>query len=166
MKFVLYISALFLGFAAANREESLAVLEDMKNLQPAYKNYLDYTVNLVANAKLNSSTVIVNFHDDIIRTKEQYLKAAIAIESYLLTQLNSQGPGVDTNCLDNLRIKVTPEMNLRGRHFTTCIVAVDDDLTKEIDKVYHQLQLDGPSWTDSTSTMLSWGRIFLRIQQI
>ncbi|XP_055593185.1 uncharacterized protein LOC129744593 [Uranotaenia lowii] len=145
MKLLLAV-AMCLGVATAARESSLAVLEDLKKLQPAYKNLLDYTVNLVANAKINTSAVIVDFHNGIIQTKGEFLHQAIEVETTALFQLDSQDPTVEAECLSELRVMIATEMSMRGRDFTNCIIEIDDNLNKKIEEIYAKLQQNEAGW--------------------
>ncbi|XP_055593184.1 uncharacterized protein LOC129744592 [Uranotaenia lowii] len=144
---ILVLVAVF-GFAAAQREQSLAVIEALRRVQPVYRDLQNFVVNAVSSAKLNSSQAVFDFHGNIFAAKDTFLRAAISKETATLFQINGQVASTQPACLNLLRESVTVNMNLAGVSFTNCILAVDARLGTEINQIYSELQINETAYID------------------
>lgn len=133
---------------AAQREDSLNVINSLRQVQPAYRDLQNFVVAVVSNAKINSSDVIYAFHEEVSLAKESFLRAAIGQESSTLYQINGQNVNLDPSCLNLLRSSVEVNINLAGVSFSNCIVAVDGRLNAEISQIYRELELNESSFVN------------------
>lgn len=166
MRVILVICAI-LSLTVAQREDSLNVVNSLRQVQPAYRDLQNFVVAVVSNAKINSSDVIFAFHEEISSVKENFLKSAIRQESTALYQINGQNPNLDASCLNLLRSSVEVNINLAGVSFTNCITAVDGRLNAEISQIYQDLELNEGSFVNiSIYDVFSGQNIFLNSQVI
>ncbi|XP_055541298.1 uncharacterized protein LOC129727463 [Wyeomyia smithii] len=147
MKTIVILTTI-LGLAVAQRETSLSVIDSLRQVQPAYRELQNYVVAAVANAKLNSSDVIYDFHGEIFVAKDNFLRSAVNLEANTLRHIDGQSSETDSSCLGFLRSSIDVNINLAGVSFTNCINVVDTKLKAEIDQVYSHLELNETSFLD------------------
>lgn len=140
------ILATVLGLTVAQRETSLSVIDGLRQVQPAYRELQNFVVAAVANAKLNSSDVIYDFHGEIFVAKDNFLRSAVNLEANTLRHINGQTADTDSSCLGFLRSSVDVNVNLAGVSFTNCINVVDGRLKAEIDQIYARLEVNESSF--------------------
>lgn len=166
MKTVLVICAI-LSLAVAQREDSLNVINGLRQVQPAYRDLQNFVVTVVSNAKINASDVIFAFHEEVSTAKESFLRAAIGQEASTLYQINGQNENLDASCLSLLRSSVEVNINLAGVSFSNCITAVDGRLNAEISQIYGELELNDPSFVNiSIYDVFRGQNIFMNPQAI
>lgn len=146
-KLVLLVIASTFATTFAQREPTIGVMTALKELQPRYREIQDFVINRLTEARLNSSQVVYNFHNDIIGSKDEYVRGAIAEEQTVLTILDGQQPDVDRTCLGFVRNSVDMNVNLVGVSYTNCINTVDDRLGGIVQKFYATIQEDESQYT-------------------
>ncbi|XP_055637355.1 uncharacterized protein LOC129776015 [Toxorhynchites rutilus septentrionalis] len=144
--FVIFVA--ILGFTAAQRDTSLAVIDSLREVQPAYRDLQNFVINAVSSAKVNSTQAIFDFHSDIFLAKDSFLRSAINLEQNTLHHVNGQNPEADSSCLGFLRSSVEVNLNLAGVSFTNCINTVDASLNTEIRLIYAELEKNESSFID------------------
>lgn len=147
MKTLLTIVAA-LSVAAAQREQSLNVIDNLRQVQPAYRDLQNFVIAVVSNAKINSSDVIYAFHSEIALAKDSFLRSAISHEASTLYQINGQNANLDSSCLNLLRSSVEVNINLAGVSFSNCINTVDQRLSAEIAQIYTELDVNESSFVN------------------
>ncbi|XP_058446239.1 uncharacterized protein LOC131427244 [Malaya genurostris] len=156
-----------LSVTAAQREDSLRVLDSLRQLQPAYRDLQNFVVSAVANAKLNSTAAIYDFHNEIFEAKDNFLRSAINLESNTLRHINGQTSDIDGSCLEFLRSSVDVNINIAGVAFTKCIDAVDARLNAELDQVYEDLLFNESTFVNTSIYSVFRGQnIFVNPQNI
>ncbi|XP_058819019.1 uncharacterized protein LOC131681933 [Topomyia yanbarensis] len=156
-----------LSLTVAQREDSLKVIDTLRQLQPAYRDLQNFVVSAVANAKLNSTGAIYDFHSEIFEAKDNFLRSAITLETNALRHINGQTSDIDGNCLAFLRNSIEVNLNIAGVSFTNCINAVDARLNAEIDQIYDGLQFNESSYTNASIYKVFRGQnIFVNPQGI
>lgn len=166
MKSVVLFFAI-LGLTAAQRELSLSVIEGLRQVQPAYRNLQNFVINAVASAKLNSSDVIFDFHNEILMAKDSFVRSAISHEGNTLNHINGQSPDLDESCLNLLRGSVEVNVNLAGVSFSNCISTVDARLNFEIDQIYKELEVNETAYVNfSLYDVFRGQNIFMNPQAI
>ena len=128
--------------AFCQRELSLKVFDKIEEIQPKFKDRQDFVINTVSEAKLNSSHIIHNLHNEIFLIKKTYVKSTILEESKILYQLNNQDSKVDKTCLEDIRQKILNHVHLAGVAYTHCLGRADGWLREEIKIIASKLQID------------------------
>lgn len=122
------------------RENSLLVIETMREIQPLYKQLQDYVVNQLSEAKLNSSNLVYQLHSDVIETKESFVLAAIDEERQVHEIIAYQPSSVNPMCLELIRMSSDVNVNIAGISFTNCMVQVDNSFNGTLGRFYDLLQ--------------------------
>lgn len=169
MKIVLLSLPIIVGLlhpATGQREETLLVVEELREVHPAYRNLLNFVATLVERAKFNASGEIFNLHSDVATIKEQYAKSAISLEAEMAFHINGQDARVDAACLDLLSGNLLNDIHLAGIDFSNCILEVDGRLQNQIAEFYAQLQGEGAYINSSFYEVFRGENIFLNPQSI
>ncbi|KAL1386765.1 hypothetical protein pipiens_003265 [Culex pipiens pipiens] len=124
MRFIhkIFFAAAFLHIIFADRQETLDVVEKLRDAQIEFDTFRDYVNKEVTAAKQNSTQILVQFHQELVQVKELYLQQSFWAEEEILYQLNSQSlyPPiyVDNACLGYARVLVDDNMKVAGVEFT------------------------------------------------
>ncbi|KAL9706831.1 hypothetical protein quinque_010349 [Culex quinquefasciatus] len=148
MRFIhkIFFAAAFLHIIFADRQETLDVVEKLRDAQIEFDTFRDYVSKEVTAAKQNSTQILVQFHQELVQVKELYLQQSFWAEEEILYQLNSQSlyppVYVDNACLGYARVLVDDNMKVAGVEFTNCVLDVDALIREEIVKILEDLQQD------------------------
>ncbi|XP_049537821.1 uncharacterized protein LOC125952408 [Anopheles darlingi] len=123
MKSIVLLLAI-VGAASALRPDAVEVITTFKDIAPRYKAALDQEESALVSVKSNVSTQLVNFHLDVINSKEVFVDAVVEREDYILGQIARQTEA-DTVCLGFVKSSSEMTVNLAGVSFTNCINAAD-----------------------------------------
>ncbi|KFB49643.1 hypothetical protein ZHAS_00017662 [Anopheles sinensis] len=138
------------GLALGQREPAIEVMNALRELQPRYREIQDFVINRLTEARLNSSQVIFNFHNEVIDSKDQFVRRAIAEEQGVLTIVDRQLESVDRTCLGFVRNSVDMNINLVGVSYTNCITRVDDSLAGIVMDFYRTIQADETQYSGAS----------------
>ncbi|XP_050085617.1 uncharacterized protein LOC126571292 [Anopheles aquasalis] len=130
MKSIVVLLAI-VGVASAARPDAVEVITTFKEIAPQYKAALDQQESTLATVKTNVTTQLVNFHMDVINSKEVFVDAVVEREDYILSQIALQTTA-DTVCLGFVRMSSEMTVNLAGVSFTNCINAADQALSDKL----------------------------------
>ncbi|XP_055593183.1 uncharacterized protein LOC129744591 [Uranotaenia lowii] len=144
MKSLVILAVLFVGLniVQADRPKTKQVLSSLNNLRPRYREIQDFVINTLADARLNSSSKINVFHQDVLMVKETFVVQGILKEDALLFQINNQPKSVDSICLSFVQTLVDSFINLAGTSYSNCITDVGEQLNGQVIKFYGELQQD------------------------
>ncbi|EAT33958.1 AAEL013779-PA [Aedes aegypti] len=139
-KFIILMVICATAGVFGQRENSLQVIETMRELQPLYKQLQDHIVNQLSEAKLNSSSLVYQLHSDVIETKENFVVAAIDEERQVHDIISHQPSTVNAMCLNFIRMSAEVNVNIAGVSFTNCMVQVDNSFNETLGQFYDLLQ--------------------------
>ncbi|XP_058819018.1 uncharacterized protein LOC131681932 [Topomyia yanbarensis] len=144
MRSLLITVALLCGLSVilADRPKTKAVIEQINELRPRYREIQDFVIETLSDARLNTSAKINIFHQDILLVKETFVLDAILKEEILLYQINNQPAEVDRSCLAFVQTLSDSIINLAGAGFSNCVSDVSNVLNDEVAKFYTLLQKD------------------------